>query len=216
MRKMLVILGLLAVFSLTLTPVYALESSTWGRIKATFSENPVEAVDGLELFSAEAFPHSLAKRVVLPSSTIKFIRAARGGSLVLDNGWAKMSLDIQPGALEGNALVALYIRPDSDGVPWFGVQALPHRTCSPPAKLTIEATMPLAYLPDNLVLVHGIDAGVLPVTYGTEDSALPVASSWEEVPSEIVVTVDKEAGTATLKVTSYLPEFSRYALAASR
>ena len=216
MRKMLVILGVLALFSLTLTPAYAAETSTWGRIKATFSENPVEAADGLELFSAEAFPPSLAKRVVRPLMVTKLIRAATGGSLALDSRRSKMSLDIQPGALEGDALVALYIRPDADGVPWFGVQALPHRTCNPPAKLTIEATIPLAYLPDNLVLVHGVDAGVLPVTYGNEVSTIEAASSWEEVPSEIIVTVDKEADTATLKVTSYLPEFSRYALAASR
>jgi len=38
----------------------------------------------------------------------------------------------------------------------------------------------------------------------------------ESVVSGIEVTVDEEAGTATLKVTAYLPEFSRYALASSR
>jgi len=218
MKRSIVVLGVLAAFFLTLTGAYAVENATWGRIKATF-DSPSNASGELQLLPGEAFQDRAAKGVKQardPSMTTKFIRAKRGGRLGVDVGWAKMSLTIQPGALAGNAAVSLYIRRGSDGVPWFGVQALPHRTCSPPAELTIEATIPLAYLLDNLALVHGTNAGVQPISYGTADYTTETASSWEPVVSGIEVTVDKEAGTATLKITAYLPGFSRYALASSR
>ena len=222
MKKMLALLGVLAVFSLTLTPVYAAESSTWGRIKATFSENQDMTSDEFQLLPGEAFQDRAAKpvrgskRVRDTGQTTKFIKAKRGGTLSLDTGRIKMKLAIQPGALAGNAAVAIYVRKGADGLPWFGVQALPHRTCTPPAKLTIEATIPLADLPDNFALVHGINTGVRRITYGSKDRTRKGASSWEAAACRIKVEEDKKAGTATVKITAYLPEFSRYAMASSR
>jgi len=218
MKRSILVLGVLAAFFLILTGAYAVENATWGRIKATF-DSPSNASGELQLLPGEAFQDRAAKRVKRARDTsqvTKFIRAKRGGRLGVDVGWAKMSLTIQPGALAGNAAASLYIRRGSDGVPWFGVQALPHRTCSPPAELTIEATIPLAYLPNNLALVHSTNAGVQPISCGTADYTTATASSWEPVVSAIEVTVDRAAGTATLKITAYLPGFSRYALAGSR
>ena len=219
MRRTIVVFGILVAFLCATFGAYAVENSTWGRIKASFVESPEKATGDLQLLPGEAFQDRAAKRVKRardPSMTTKFIRAKRGGRLGVDVGWAKMSLTIKRGALAGDAAVSLYIRRGSDGVPWFGVQALPHRTCSPPAELKIEATIPLAYLLDNLALVHGVNTGVQPISYGSTDGATATASSWEPVVAGIEVTVDEEAGTATLKITAYLPGFSRYALGSSR
>ena len=199
MRKMLVVLGVLALFSLTLTPAYALEGSTWGRIKATFSENPVEATDGIELLTYQAFPHALAKPgVVRPVS--EFVRADRGGLIKLDVGWAKMKLSIEPGALSEDMSVTLSVE-QIDGIPWFVVAGSIHQTCDPPAELEIEAD----------VLLAGTDLGTFTLVHQVEET-----DPWDLVPSEIELDVDEEEKIAELEIKAYLPEFSRYALAASR
>ena len=199
MRKILVVLGILAVFSLTLTPIYAAESSTWGRVKATFSENPVEAAEGLQLLTYQAFPHALAKAVVVEPVS-HFVKASTGGQIRLNAGWAKIKLGINPQALSEDMTVTLSVE-QIDGIPWFVVAGSVHQTCDPPAVLNIVADISLS----------GIDLSTFSLVHQVEET-----DPWDLVAAEIELDVDEEEKIAELEIKAYLPEFSRYALAASR
>jgi len=78
MKRTIVVLAVLGVFLLVLTGAYALENSTWGRIKATFSESPSNASDDLQLLPGDAFQRVLAKPV-FDEKVSKLITADEGG-----------------------------------------------------------------------------------------------------------------------------------------
>ena len=214
MKKMLVVLGVLAVFSLTLTPVYPLENSTWGLIKATFSESPNIVSGDFQLLTHSAFQSVLAKPV-LDEKVSKLIKAGKGGKVKLDLKWVKMEVRIKKNALERDMKLALYVEQDDDGVPCLFVEGSEHQACDPSATLKIKFKVSLAdgLDPNSLTLMHQINRG----------------DGWDMVGGfkTKVGHVDKKNGTAEVeaemklhgfsKYTAELVDgFSRYALAASR
>jgi len=199
MKRTIVVLGVLAVFLFTTFGAYALENNTWGRIKATFSESPSKASDDLQLLPGEVFQRVLAKPV-LDEKVSKLITADKGGKVKLDLGWVKMEVKIKRGALEKDMTITLYVEKDK-GISWLVVEGSPDQTCTPPAKLKIEAE----------VLLSGVDPGSITLVHQSEEG-----DDWKQVEADIKVKVDKKEGTAKIKVKAELSKFSRYALAGSR
>jgi hypothetical protein len=223
MKKIFLLFGVLVLF--VGSGAYAAEDDTWGRIKATFSEEVSLADAYVQFFPDEAFPSALAKPGGRKSRksgwrAVKNIKARRGGTVLLEKGWVKMALVIQPRALSRNLLAALSAMKDRRGNVLLGVQGDPHQSCDPPAELTIEIPILLEYVSQFVdgTLMHGMEGSWVPVDNPKlKERMVKALSQWGWEPVDITIEVQLvDWDTALVKITAYLPGFSRYAFSRCR
>jgi hypothetical protein len=220
MKKTFLVFGVLVLF--VGSGSYAAEDHTWGKIKATFSEEVSLGDAYVQFFPDEAFPSAPAKPAGRNSvwRATKNIRARRGGTVLLEKGWVKMVLVIQPGALSRNLQAALSAMKDRRGNVLLGVQGDPHQSCDPPAELTIEIPILLDYVSQFVdgTLMHGMEGSWVPVDNPKlKERMVKALSQWGWEPVDITIEVQLvDWDTALVKITAYLPGFSRYAFSRCR
>ena len=197
MKRSIVVLGVLVVFLFTTLGAYALENSTWGRIKATF-ESPSKTADHPQWLTYETSSR-LAKEV--PGGWYKeTVIGRRGGEIAVGHVEEIRVISRFPeGALTERTVISLFV--PEEGAVMIGVGGEggiilgPHLEFQKPVKLVIKSTS--IEPPDGPVYLW----------YWDEDT-----EEWEEEREvKVVVTQD-----GILKLTVDLWHFSRYALAQSR
>ena len=204
MRRTIVVLSVLAALLLALTTAYAVENSTWGRIKASFvGDSPKETADHPQWLTYSTSPR-LAKRVEGGWYREKLI-GPKGGEIGVGNvKEIRVELTFPRGALEEPELIRLFV--PEEGVVMAdvggegGVILSPHLEFEEPVKLVIESKS--IEPPDEPVYLWYWDEG----KEGEEG---------EWVPAEADVEV-KVKRNGTVKFVTYIEHFSRYALAGSR
>ena len=118
MKRSIVVFGVLVAFLFAAFGAYAVENNTWGRIKASFVENPEKAAGDLQWLTYEASPR-LAKKVPDGWYKEKLI-GPRGGQIVVGNvEEIQVKLVFPRGALEEPELICLSV--PEEGLVMVGV-----------------------------------------------------------------------------------------------
>ena len=204
MKRSIVVFGVLVAFLFTLSGAYAVENSTWGRIKATFSESPSKTAGDLSSTQPQFLrrPHPLAKPAKGDEAdegesffyAEELIGADEGGKLeVGDRQHGKSKLIVPGNALSEDKVLSMKVPKYGDLIARISEAVFGEHgtTFAKPAKVT------LSYKGADLT---DIDEEQLLAWYYNDETG-----EWECVGG--TVDVKKK------KVTFRIHHFSRYALA---
>ena len=203
MKRTIVVFGVLAAFLFATFGAYAVENSTWGRIKACFVESPTsEAVDSAPVRLAKPGGRHALQAAVWESPTDYWYKEQMFNANQDD--WMQLNktrLEVPAGALEKNTKLSLKITKEAPS----GLGALnrtydfgPHNT------VFLKSLTLKLYFGD--VDLSGVSVEDLQMYYYNE-----ATGQWEWMGGIVVDTAGNQ-----IVFTGFISHFSRYALGQAR